>query len=68
MVIPPTHDSELAAEGKVPETFKIARKIADKVGMKVLSLGMSSDLESSIAAGSNEVRIGTSLFGERQPA
>ncbi len=31
----------------------------------VLSLGMSNDLEIAIAAGSTMVRVGTSLFGER---
>jgi pyridoxal phosphate enzyme (YggS family) len=30
-----------------------------------LSLGMSGDLEEAIAAGSDQIRIGTALFGER---
>jgi len=30
-----------------------------------LSMGMSGDLEAAIAAGSNFIRVGTSLFGER---
>lgn len=30
-----------------------------------LSMGMSEDLEAAIAAGSDQVRIGTALFGER---
>jgi len=32
-----------------------------------LSLGMSNDFERAIAAGSNFIRVGTALFGERQP-
>ena len=30
-----------------------------------LSMGMSGDLEAAIAAGSNQIRIGTAFFGER---
>ncbi|MBC8119572.1 MAG: YggS family pyridoxal phosphate-dependent enzyme [Burkholderiaceae bacterium] len=33
----------------------------------VLSIGMSSDLEAAIAEGSTMVRIGTAIFGTRQP-
>jgi uncharacterized pyridoxal phosphate-containing UPF0001 family protein len=35
-------------------------------GLDTLSLGMSDDLESAIAAGSTMVRIGTAIFGERR--
>jgi len=31
----------------------------------VLSMGMTGDLESAIAAGATHIRIGTALFGER---
>lgn len=34
--------------------------------MDTISLGMSSDLEAAILAGSNMVRIGTDIFGERK--
>ena len=34
----------------------------------IVSLGMSTDLEMAIASGSTQVRIGTSLFGERNGA
>lgn len=30
-------------------------------------MGMSSDLEAAIAAGSTMVRVGTALFGKRDP-
>jgi uncharacterized pyridoxal phosphate-containing UPF0001 family protein len=32
----------------------------------LLSMGMSDDLEEAIKAGSDQVRIGTALFGERE--
>lgn len=35
--------------------------------LDVLSMGMSSDLEAAIAEGSTMVRIGTAIFGEREP-
>jgi hypothetical protein len=30
-----------------------------------LSMGMSGDLEAAIAAGTDQIRIGTAFFGER---
>ena len=39
----------------------------EKIGLRLrLSMGMSGDLEAAIEAGSDQVRIGTALFGERQ--
>ncbi|MFX8215120.1 YggS family pyridoxal phosphate-dependent enzyme, partial [Acinetobacter baumannii] len=32
-----------------------------------LSMGMSGDLDAAIAAGSTMVRVGTALFGKRDP-
>ena len=32
-----------------------------------LSMGMSADLEAAIAEGATWVRIGTDIFGEREP-
>jgi len=32
-----------------------------------LSMGMSGDFEGAIALGSDEVRVGTTIFGERPP-
>lgn len=38
----------------------------DRLGQKLrLSMGMSGDMESAIRAGSDQVRIGTALFGAR---
>lgn len=36
------------------------------VEMKVLSMGMSNDLETAIEEGSTMVRVGTAIFGERE--
>ncbi len=43
----------------------ISSKKLDNVSMDVLSMGMSSDYYEAILAGSNMVRIGSSLFGAR---
>lgn len=40
---------------------------ADGYPLDTLSMGMSDDLEAAIAAGATLVRIGTALFGKRQP-
>jgi uncharacterized pyridoxal phosphate-containing UPF0001 family protein len=32
-----------------------------------LSMGMSSDFEGAIALGSDQVRVGTTIFGDRPP-
>jgi len=34
---------------------------------RVLSAGMSSDLEAAVAAGATQVRIGSALLGNRPP-
>ena len=43
----------------------ISRKKADNITMKYLSMGMSGDFEEAIEEGSNMVRIGRAIFGER---
>ena len=37
------------------------------LGLDTLSMGMSGDFEDAIAEGATHVRIGTAIFGERQP-
>lgn len=69
MAIPPVEitDEDFAlVEKEPPELFRSMRRLADTVGMGKLSLGMSSDYRTALAAGSDCVRIGRSLFGERQ--
>lgn len=43
----------------------IRAKKYDNVNMQFLSMGMSGDFEDAILAGSNIVRVGTSIFGSR---
>ena len=46
----------------------IKRKNINNVNMDILSMGMSGDYEVAIAEGSTMVRVGTSIFGERDYA
>ncbi|MBP1628638.1 MAG: pyridoxal phosphate enzyme, YggS family [Holophagaceae bacterium] len=53
-----------------PEAFQDMARLRqtwqDKLGQRLrLSMGMSDDLEEAIEAGSDQVRIGTAFFGER---
>ncbi len=40
---------------------------AQGLGLDTLSMGMSADLEAAIAEGATIVRVGTALFGPREP-
>ncbi len=61
------------AEGKENEDFVTLREVRDRVAGELgvakeeleLSMGMSEDFESAIRCGSNEVRVGSTIFGER---
>jgi pyridoxal phosphate enzyme (YggS family) len=59
MCIPP------ADEDPAPH-FATLASLAARHGLKVLSMGMSSDFEAAIRAGATHVRIGSALFGTRQ--
>ena len=43
----------------------IQSKNIDNVSMSVLSMGMSGDYDIAIEEGSTYVRVGTSIFGQR---
>jgi len=59
MAIPP--------EGQDPTPFfNLLKDLAQKNGLKHLSMGMSADFEQAIACGATEVRVGTALFGARE--
>jgi PLP dependent protein len=45
--------------------FALLAKIAEKVGVKALSMGMSGDFTRAISFGATYVRIGTAIFGPR---
>ena len=65
--------SKEAGEGKENEDFVSLRETRDQVAQELgvkqgeleLSMGMSEDFESAIKCGSNEVRVGSTIFGER---
>ena len=50
---------------KSQEYFQILRKNSEKLNLKNLSMGMSSDYEDAILYGSTHIRIGTAIFGKR---
>lgn len=45
--------------------FALLKKHADRLGLKDLSMGMSSDFEKAIPLGATYVRVGTGVFGAR---
>ena len=58
MCIPP-FDEEPAMH------FALLRKIAERNGLAVLSMGMSADFETAVRFGATHVRVGTAIFGPR---
>ena len=62
-------------EGQENEDFVKLREVRESVVETLqldessleLSMGMSNDFESAIRCGSNEVRVGSTIFGERPP-
>lgn len=61
MAIPPPGDA-----GAFARMAGLRERLQQELGHPLrLSMGMSGDLEAAIAAGSNQVRIGTAFFGER---
>jgi pyridoxal phosphate enzyme (YggS family) len=47
--------------------FALLRTIAERNGLAGLSMGMSADYEAAVELGATHVRVGTAIFGERQP-
>jgi pyridoxal phosphate enzyme (YggS family) len=45
--------------------FGLTAKIAQRNGLRLLSMGMSADFALAIAFGATHVRVGTAIFGER---
>ena len=52
-------------DSKSHEYFQILRKNSEKLNLKNLSMGMSTDYEDAILYGSTHIRIGTAIFGKR---
>jgi len=69
MTIPdPVEDSEqqLHTHRAAQVLFESIRQGLNSKNFDTLSMGMSADIETAIAAGSTMVRVGTALFGARQ--
>lgn len=63
MTMPPwDEDAE-----KARPYFARLRLLAERFGLRELSMGMSNDLEVAVEEGSTLVRVGTALFGSRKP-
>jgi pyridoxal phosphate enzyme (YggS family) len=56
----------LAAPEAARPGFRLLRHIADDLGLRACSMGMSADLEIAVEEGATHVRIGSALFGARQ--
>ncbi len=69
MTIPPICDNNEKSMQYFEKMSKLfidnRAKIKDNIDMVYLSMGMSGDFEQAIKCGANIVRIGTSLFGQR---
>lgn len=61
MCIPPAH------EEPAPH-FALLSKIAERNGLRELSMGMSGDFETAIKLGATYVRVGEAIFGPRPKA
>jgi pyridoxal phosphate enzyme (YggS family) len=70
MTMPPFFDDPEGARPYFRELRRLADLVAAEsipgVAMEELSMGMSGDFEAAIEEGATLVRIGTSLFGERE--
>ncbi len=58
MCIPPIDEDALPH-------FRLLAELGDREGLSGLSMGMSDDFETAIAAGATHVRVGSAIFGAR---
>ena len=66
MSIPKAQNTAEQQQDSFQKLYECLQKLSElHPDCDTLSLGMSADLESAIAAGSTQVRIGTDLFGPR---
>jgi pyridoxal phosphate enzyme (YggS family) len=61
MCIPP-------AEDPPSPHFALLNTLAEKHGLKTLSMGMSADFDAAIQLGATHVRVGSAIFGSRAKA
>ena len=60
MCIPPFEDAP------APH-FALLKRLADEIGLPNLSMGMSADYPAAVELGATHVRVGSAIFGARQP-
>jgi len=60
MCIPPAEEDPKAY-------FTLMKEIAGRNGLDKLSMGMSGDYQDAILCGATSVRVGTAIFGAREP-
>ena len=69
MTIPPVCEDEQQVSqyfSQMSQLFiDIKQKKYDNINMEILSMGMSADYPIAVQQGSNIVRIGTAMFGQR---
>jgi pyridoxal phosphate enzyme (YggS family) len=63
MTLGPTEPSRPVRQA----AFASLARIADDLGLRERSMGMSDDFEDAVTAGSTMIRLGTALFGPRVP-
>jgi pyridoxal phosphate enzyme (YggS family) len=61
MAIPPAVERAEDARG----WFRALRELAERHGLKEISMGMSADFEVAVEEGATIVRVGTAIFGAR---
>ena len=64
MVVGPTD----ADPGRTADAFRRTVALADREGLPVRSMGMTTDLDLALTLGTTMVRVGSAIFGDRPPA
>ena len=69
MTIPPYSDDPESTRGHFRKLRELRDEVSRRIGrsLPVLSMGMSHDFEVAIEEGATEIRVGTAIFGSRQP-
>jgi PLP dependent protein len=55
------------AGGDPTPSFRQLRRLTDRLGLPVCSMGMSGDFEAAISEGATMIRVGRAVFGPRPP-
>jgi pyridoxal phosphate enzyme (YggS family) len=68
MTVPPYTDDPEAARPYFEQLVALRERLGGPARLPELSMGMTHDLETAIAAGATQVRVGTAIFGPRPAA